>query len=206
MHYFNCFWQGALTGITLSLMLGTVFFSLIKNSIEFGYKSGIYIALGVVFCDSLYVLVALMSHSLSLFLKQYEFSLSIIGGTILIILGIFMLFQKKNNIDEGKIIKGKSKWYYFFNGFILNLVNPVNFLTVFGISNMLTIRFNYTIIDQIIYFGAMMLTIIATEVGISISASKIKSYITPTIMNRINQLSGIIFLIIGFKLGFGKFL
>ena len=55
MHTINCIWQGLATGFVLSMMLGTVFFALIRNSISFGYTTGVWIALGVILCDSMLI-------------------------------------------------------------------------------------------------------------------------------------------------------
>lgn len=203
MHLFHCIWQGSLTGISMSLMLGTVFFSLIKNSLAKGYQTGIYIGLGVIVCDAIYVIVSLLSHSFSIFLQEYKQTLSLIGGIILIISGIYMFIKAKPKEDTGKIYNNKSNWYYFFNGFVLNLINPINFLSVFAISSILTIRFNYTVQDKIIFFIAFLATVLLTEIGISYGASYIKKWITPVILKRINQVSAIVFIGIGIKLAFG---
>ncbi len=203
MHLFHCIWQGSLTGISMSLMLGTVFFSLIKNSLAKGYQTGIYIGLGVVACDAIYIVISLLSHSFSIFLQEYKQALSLIGGIILIISGIYMFIKAKPKEDTGTIYNHKGNWYYFFNGFILNLINPINFLSVFAISSFLTIRFNYTVQDKIIFFIAFLATVLLTEIGISYGASYIKKWITPFVLKRINQLSALVFVAIGIKLAFG---
>lgn len=203
MHLFHCVWQGSLTGISMSLMLGTVFFSLIKNSLAKGYKTGIYIGLGVVVCDAIYIVVSLLSHSFSILLQEYKQTLSLVGGILLIVSGIYMYIKAKPKEDTGKIYNNKGNWYYFFNGFILNLINPINFLSVFAISSFLTIRFNYTVQDKIIFFIAFLATVLLTEIGISYGASYIKKWITPVILKRINQVSAFVFISIGIKLAFG---
>ncbi len=205
MHYFNCIWQGILAGASLSLMLGTIFFSLLRNSIQHGYKTGFYIAAGVVGCDVLYVLVSLLSQDLVSLLKVYKMQISIIGGSVLIVSGIIMLIKSKPQVKEGKLLEThtKSNLYFFFNGFLLNLLNPINFFSIFGISVILTTEFNYNIKSQIVFFTACLSSVFLVEVLISYTANKIKKWITPLILRRINQVSGIVFIIIGAKLVFG---
>lgn len=205
MHYFNCIWQGVLAGASLSLMLGTVFFSLLRNSLQYGYTTGFFIAAGVVACDVIYVLISLLSHDLVSLLKLYQFQISIIGGGILIISGILMFIKAAPKVAEGKLIeaKSKSKLYFFFNGFLLNFLNPLNFLSMLALSTMLTVRFNYTINSQLVFFIACLCSIFIVEVLIAYGATKIKRWITPNILKRINQLSGIVFIVIGAKLAWG---
>jgi threonine/homoserine/homoserine lactone efflux protein len=83
MHFLTCSFQGFVTGIALSLMLGTVFFALIRNSLIYGYKTGVYIALGVIASDVIFISLALLSHGFAVFLKHYEQLISVVGGSIL---------------------------------------------------------------------------------------------------------------------------
>ncbi len=205
MHYFNCIWQGVLAGASLSLMLGTVFFSLLRNSLQYGYRTGFFIAAGVVACDVIYVLICLLSQDLVSLLKLYQFQISIIGGIILVISGILMLIKAAPKILEGKLIetKTKSNLYFFGNGFLLNFLNPLNFLSLLALSTMLNVRFNYNTNSQAVFFAACLFSIFIVEILIAYGATKIKRWITPNILKRINQLSGIVFIAIGIKLAWG---
>ncbi|MES2616448.1 MAG: LysE family transporter [Bacteroidota bacterium] len=206
MHLFHVIGEGLLTGAALSLMLGTVFFSLLRNSLQYGYKTGFYIASGVIVCDIMFIALALLSHQFALFLKTYQVTLSVIGGCILVIMGLIMFIKAApKTMSEGNLIEAKSSWYYFFNGFLLNLLNPVNFFSWLAISTMLTIRFNFTIVDKSYFFGASLVSIFAVEILIAVGASKIKRWITPLILKRINQISGLIFIGIGIKLALVAF-
>ena len=70
MHVINCILQGLLTGAILSIMLGTVFFSLIKNSLSSGFKTGVYIAIGVILCDVIFITLAILSTEFANFLEE----------------------------------------------------------------------------------------------------------------------------------------
>ncbi len=198
--------QGLFTGLTLSLMLGTVFFSLLRNSIQYGYKVGFYIAAGVVFCDSLYILVCLLSQEWVVVLKNYKFYIGIIGGGLLAISGVHMFFKASVPSQEGKLIgnfnKGKS--YFFINGFLLNLLNPMNFAGILAISTLLTVQFNYSTSQQTLFFVACLFSVFWVEVLIAYSAHRIKGKLTPRLLKRINQLSGIVFFGIGVRLILGE--
>jgi L-lysine exporter family protein LysE/ArgO len=64
--------SGATSGFVLSLMLGTVFFALIQNSIDYGFTTGIYIAAGVVVSDVLFISAALFGPAWYLPLKRIK--------------------------------------------------------------------------------------------------------------------------------------
>jgi L-lysine exporter family protein LysE/ArgO len=205
MHVFNCLWQGFLTGTVLSLMLGTVFFSLIRNSLRHGYRTGIYIALGVIVCDIIFITLGLLSHGFAVFLKTYETAISVVGGGVLAVMGLLMIINSKPKVQEGKEINPEknSPFYFFANGFLLNVLNPVNFFSWLAISSMLTIKYNYDIPDKVIFFTASLASIFIVEVLIAHFASKLKKLVTPMVLKRINQVSGLIFLILGLRLAIG---
>jgi threonine/homoserine/homoserine lactone efflux protein len=207
MHIFNCIWQGLTTGMVLSLMLGTVFFSLIRNSLKYGYYSGVYISLGVIVCDIMFISLAIASHGFAVFLKEYEMSISLTGGIVLMLMGLFMIIKAKPEVKEGKDLAPvkNSPYYYFANGFLLNVLNPVNFFSWLGISSMLTIKYDYDITDKVIFFSSSLVSIFIVEILIAHSATRLKNLVTPLVLKRINQISGTIFLLLGLRLALGFF-
>lgn len=205
MDELNCIWQGLLTGVVLSLMLGTVFFSLIRNSIEFGYKTGIFIAAGVIICDVMFISLALLSSGFAVFLKDYQNTISTVGGLILMAMGAYMFFKSKPASTEGKaFVSSKSSvLFYMGNGFLLNVLNPVNFFSWLAISSVLTIEYSYNMNQQLVYFSACLFSIFTVEIGIAYFASKLKKWMTDKVIQRINQISGIVFFLLGLKLVIG---
>jgi L-lysine exporter family protein LysE/ArgO len=202
MHLLNCILQGLLTGVILSLMLGTVFFSLIKNSVNSGYKTGIYIASGVILCDIIFIALAILSTEFAEFLKNNQNTISFLGGLVLLIMGISMFLKAKPKPDEGKIFTSSSKsaLYFIGNGFLLNVVNPVNFFSWLAISSLLKVKLDYEINDQVIYFSACLFSIFVVEIAIAYFASLLKKWMTDKVVQRINQVSGLVFFGVGIKL------
>ena len=82
---------GFLVGFMLCLTLGTVFFALIQNSVEHGYKSGFSIALGVIISDSILIFIALMGTSKLPNIPHFSFYTSLLGGILLIAMGLSSL-------------------------------------------------------------------------------------------------------------------
>lgn len=202
MHLINCILQGLLTGVILSLMLGTVFFSLIKNSLHSGYKTGIYIASGVILCDIIFIALAILSTEFAEFLKNNQNTISLLGGLVLLIMGISMFLNAKPKPDVGKTFQSSSKnvLYFIGSGFLLNVLNPVNFFSWLAISSLLKVKLNYQINDQVIYFTACLFSIFVVEIAIAYFASLLKKWMTDKVVQRINQISGLVFAGVGIKL------
>ncbi len=202
MHFIQCALEGLLTGLILSLMLGTVFFSLIRNSIAYGQTTGIYIALGVILCDLIFITLAIASSSFAELLNTFQNEVSIIGGSILCLMGISMFVKAQPKDTEGKLFESNKRMslYFIGSGFLLNAVNPVNFFSWLSISSVLRIKMHYNNHDLIIYFTACLISIFIVELGIAYSASKLKSIMSPLIVKRINQIAAIVFVGFGIKL------
>ena len=202
MHFVNCVLEGLLTGLVLSLMLGTVFFSLIRNSIAFGHRSGAFIALGVILCDVIFISLAIASSNFAQFLSTYQSEVSIIGGTVLIVMGAVMFFKATPKDTEGKLFEKQHKMtlYLVGTGFILNAVNPVNFFSWLSISSVLRIKMHYNNQDLILYFTACLFSIFIVELGIAYFASKLKNIMQAKTVKFINQIAAAVFVIVGIKL------
>lgn len=175
-------------------MLGTIFFYLIQNSIDNGFKSGIAIALGVIISDI--ILIALSS------LNQYiipaggttEIIVRIVGACLLIFIGLFSIFKKK----AATIYPSTKKMtipMYMINGFVLNIINPANFFMWIAISTTLHNSDDYTTTRMLVYFSGTILAIFLTEILISFGASRLKNILNEKTMIAINVGSGIAFLV-----------
>jgi threonine/homoserine/homoserine lactone efflux protein len=191
------------TGIVLSLMLGTVFFALIQNSVDYGYKSGVLIASGVIFSDILFISGALLGTSYLPNIPNLSFYTSLVGGGLLIVLGFISILKKDPKIAYPKTKLGNIV-YYFTTGFLLNVLNPVNFFFWVAIATKLTSE-NYTQTEKILFFVGCLLAIFSTEVGISFSASKLRKLFTAKVLRGINVVSGIVFVGFGIKLLYDAF-
>ena len=50
--------NGIVSGIVLAFLIGPVFFTIIQTSIERGFWSGVFVAIGVSLSDAFYILVS----------------------------------------------------------------------------------------------------------------------------------------------------
>jgi L-lysine exporter family protein LysE/ArgO len=193
--------EGFVTGMALSLMLGTVFFAILHNSVKYGWKTGMYIATGVIISDVGFILLAAGSTEFAGFLTKWNSEISLAGGLILVGLGLFMIFRRNVNM-ESQISgsRNKSRVYYAINGFLLNVINPVNFFFWLGISTVLTISFEYSFSQKLLFFFATLLAVFITETLIAWFASRISKWVSPGNLRRLNRITGTVFILAGLRL------
>lgn len=191
------------TGILLCLTFGTVFFSLMQNSVDNGYKSGLKIAFGVVVCDTLFVISALFGASFLPKIDGVELVLTLIGVVFLTAMGLVNIFKGTPRLAYPKTRFGNFV-YYFSTGFLLNGLNPINFISWVTLAALLRTKFHYTLGEQITFMVASLVAIFLTESVLAISAHKLKRFFTPRVATLFNRTTGIVFLLIAAQLAWTR--
>ncbi|RYD69432.1 MAG: LysE family translocator, partial [Sphingobacteriales bacterium] len=79
--------QGICAGILFSFLTGPVFFSMIKTSIEKGFKAGFALAIGVILSDVIFISFTIFSSRLVDINAEYNQYIGIIGGSFLFCIG-----------------------------------------------------------------------------------------------------------------------
>lgn len=190
----SSFFNGFGTGFILSMGLGTVFFYLVQNSIDNGFKSGLSIALGVIISDILLISISGLNAYIIPQGGTTEIIIRIIGASLLLFLGLFSIF-KKTAATIYPSTKKMTVPMYMVNGFVLNIINPANFFMWVTISATLNTSDGYTYFRQSIFFIGALGAIFLTEVLISFSASLLKKVLNEKTMSLINVVSGVAFLV-----------
>ncbi|KAB7730188.1 LysE family translocator [Rudanella paleaurantiibacter] len=184
---------GLLTGFLLCLTFGTVFFSLLQNSVDNGYRAGIKIAFGVVVCDMLFVASALFGTSYLPKIEGFDVLLTLIGVIFLVAIGLANLLKGTPRLAYPKTRFGNFL-YYFWTGFLLNGLNPINFITWVTLAAYLRNSLHYTLDRQIAFMAMSLVGIFLTESALALSAHKLKRLFTPRVVLNFNRITGIVFL------------
>lgn len=196
---------GLLTGILLCLTFGTVFFSLVQNSVDNGYRSGMKIAFGVVVCDAIFVFFAIFGTTLLPHIGNFEKWMAGAGIVFLLILGINNLVR-----NQPQIAYPKSKFgnfiFYFSTGFLLNGLNPVNFISWVTIATYVRSTLHYDLAQILSFFAASLVAIFLMESGIALSAHRLKKIFTPKRVRIFNQVTGIVFIGIACQIAYVTFI
>ncbi len=196
--------KGITFGLLLSISVGPVLFSVIKQSLNNGHKGGMAFVLGVSASDISLVLVSNIFTTLFNSLSEYKTEIGIAGCIFLVSLGIYFLFFKKVIVnEEGKQVFIFSKRAYariFLSGFFMNMLNPAVF--IFWITTS-TAVINHTIEQRIIIFTTCLALVLGLDVAKVMLAGKIRTRLTPHNIHIINRINGLILIGFGIALIWG---
>ena len=201
-------WESLLKGLTfgllLSLSVGPVLFSIIKQSLNNGHKGGIAFILGVSASDISLVLVSNIFTQLFNSLKVYKTEVGVAGCCFLVSLGIYFLFFKKVKVnEEGKqVFRFRRRDYakMFLSGYLMNTLNPAVF--IFWITTS-TAVINHTIRQRIIIFTTCLVWMLGADILKVMLAGKIRNRLTPHNIHILNRINGLILIVFGFALIWG---
>jgi threonine/homoserine/homoserine lactone efflux protein len=201
---FEALLKGISFGLLLSISVGPVLFSIIKQSLNNGYKGGMAFVIGVSASDVLLVLVSNIFTGLFNSLSDYKTEIGISGCIFLVSLGIYFLFFKKVKVnDAGKQVFQFRKRDYaqvFLSGFFMNILNPAVF--IFWITASAAV-INNSIQQRVIAFTTCLVFVLATDVAKVILAGKIRNRLTPHNIHILNRINGLILIVLGIAMIWG---
>ncbi len=194
----EAFIKGITLGLLLSISVGPVMFSVIKQSLNNGHKGGMAFIIGVAFSDIMLVLVSNVFTELFSSISEFKKEIGIAGSLFLIALGIYFIFFKKVHVnEEGKqsIMKFRKRDYIkiFLSGFLMNTLNPAIFL--FWITASTAFVAN-SINQRIVIFIICLAMVFASDIAKVMLAGKIRKKLTLHNILLINRLSGL--MLVGF--------
>ena len=196
--------KGITLGLLLSISVGPVLFSVIKQSLNNGHKGGMAFILGVSASDISLVLVSNFFTELFRSLSLHKKEIAIAGCVFLLSMGIYFLFFKKVKVnEEGKQVLAFRKRDYaqiFLSGYFMNTLNPAVFIFWVTVS---TAMLNHTIQQRIIIFITCLAVVFSADVAKVMLAGKIRNRLTPHNIHIINRINGIILIGFGIALIWG---
>jgi threonine/homoserine/homoserine lactone efflux protein len=187
------FFYGLFTGLLLSLMLGTVFFCLVQNSITNGFKSGIFISTGVIISDIILIVLSYFNAYLFPSGGTTELIVRICGAVFLLIMGIGNLRSHKKVLFPQA--DSKSPFILGSKGFMLNILNPANYFSWLAVAATLGNVLHFSNSQRWLYYAGALCSIFGMEMLISYGAFWLKKYISATFLQRLDMVLGIVFII-----------
>ncbi|TAE75596.1 MAG: LysE family translocator [Bacteroidetes bacterium] len=195
------FYTGVIYGLFLAILIGPVFFALIRTSIDNGFKSGVFLALGIAISDSFAASVVYLGIKDFTENSFFQAGMGIVGGSIMLIFGLIPFF-KKRNVSYESLEKKKSKNFllYTLEGIILNSINPFVYIFWVGIWGKVLLQYQYTGIEVWIFMLGLITIVLTTDILKAYLAHKITKYITPQLLSWIDKGTGIALIIFGIRL------
>ena len=112
-------------GFFTAFIMGPVFWVLLETSITKGFKAAVAFDLGVMFADVCFIGICYLGSFQLLEDEQNKQGLFVLGGTILLLYGIFSWINRaKKNKDQPDIQESKENYFGLAaKGFAINILN-----------------------------------------------------------------------------------
>ncbi len=196
--------KGFTLGLLLSISVGPVIFSIVKQSLNSGHRGGMAFVFGVSASDISLVLVSNVFTELFGYLVKHKEFIGIAGSVFLISMGVFFLFFKKVKVDDSGIlvapVRKRDFAKIFLSGYFMNTLNPAVF--IFWLTTSTTL-ITLSIQNRIVAFVTCLAFVLTTDILKVMMAQKIRKKLTPHNIQLLSRINGMILLGFGIVLLWG---
>ena len=207
--------NGIVFGIIISFMLGPAFFILLETSIKKGFKAAVFLDLGILLSDAIYLLAAFfVAEKINIWLTTNSF-VKYIAGSVFITLGITFIYKnliqiKKTNVaarnvKEIEAVKTNIIIYPFqliIKGLGLNAINPGVLIFWIAASTYATKELNLGDLQLISFFGITLLTMFIVDILKIYFSSRLKEKLNNKVLSIIGMLIGCLMVFFGVAICF----
>lgn len=201
---FEALLKGLTFGLILSISVGPVLFSIIKQSLNNGHRGGMTFVLGVSASDITLVLICNIFTELFISISHHETEIRISGCIFLITMGLFYLFFKKVKLNPGGQpglnFRKRDYAQTFLSGYLMNTLNPSVFIFWIYVSTQVV---GHTIGERTVAFITCLVWMLGTDVLKVFLAGKIRNRLTPHNIHILNKINGALLIIFGIALVWG---
>ena len=197
---FEAILQGIGAGILFSFLTGPVFFSMIKTSIEKGFKAGFSLAIGVVFSDIIFIVLTLFGAQFVDYNSAFNQYAGIIGGIFLFGVGLYYIFSKVEvNYEVSETIKIKKR-NYIIKGFLMCLLSPSTLMFWIMVGGIISVQLHYNMSEKVAFFIVAMITQLSVDCLKTYYAAKLRYRIKEKSIQNLNKIAGVVILIFAIRL------
>ncbi len=200
---------GWFIGIIIAMPVGPVAVLTVKRTLHAGWPVGVATGMGAATADMIYAAIAAFGvYAIQDFLIQYQYSLRMIGGVVLALVGARMLWQKATipqpnpkadaplpeKIDDNvhRLMRG------FATGLVITLTNPLTLMAFLAILANFGLSGKMSSYKTALVFTAGALAGAATWwMSLVGAVSLIKTRLSETLVAKINSVLAVILVLAG---------
>jgi threonine/homoserine/homoserine lactone efflux protein len=196
--------KGLALGLMLSISVGPVIFTILKQSINNGHKGGLAFIAGVSASDITIVIICNLFTQILDDLLDYKVVIGIAGSILLIVFGVYVTFFKKLPVNIAGAQVNEMRTHHYIkislSGYFMNLLNPsvIGFWLLTSTSLLVHSR-NY----RLVVFLSCLILVATLDIVKVFAAGRIRQRLTPHNIHIINRVSGMILIAFGLALIWG---
>lgn len=186
-------------GFFTAFIMGPVFWVLLETSITKGFKAAVAFDLGVMFADVCFIGVCYLGSFQLLEDEQNKQGLFVLGGTILLLYGLFSWINRnKKSKDQPEIVESKENYFGLaVKGFAINILNVGVFIFWGGITIVSSPASGKSFTTFILFFSIVLLSYFLTDLLKISVANRFKSLLTGKGIVIVNSIISLILVISG---------
>ena len=200
--------EGLALGFILTLSVGPVIFTIIKQSLNNGKEGGLSFVAGVWISD---ILLVVLSNAFSEWVTAvltYKQAIGYTGSVFLIAMGVYYVFFKKVTLradSSANTTRFRKRDFakLAISGFAINTLNPS--VIFFWLINATAFAATHNLKQRVIIFSICLGVNIAADIAKVAMAGKLRDKLNLRNMTIINKLSGTILIGFGLALIYGSY-
>ena len=189
-------------GFFTAFIMGPVFWVLLETSITKGLKAAVAFDLGVMFADVCFIGVCYLGSFQLLEDEQNKQGLFVLGGTILLLYGLFSWINRAKKNKENLDLQ-ESKENYFglaVKGFAINILNVGVFIFWGGVTIVSSPASGKSFTRFVLFFSIVLLSYFITDLLKISVANRFKTLLTGKGIVIVNSIISLILVVSGIVL------
>ena len=186
-------------GFFTAFIMGPVFWVLLETSITKGFKAAVAFDLGVMFADVCFIGICYLGSFQLLEDDQNKQGLFVLGGTILLLYGLFSWINRnKKSKDQPEIQESKENYFGLAaKGFAINILNVGVFIFWGGVTIVSSPASGKSFTSFVLFFSIVLLSYFITDLLKISVANRFKSLLTGRGIVIVNSVVSLILIVSG---------
>ena len=186
-------------GFFTAFIMGPVFWVLLETSITKGFKAAVAFDLGVMFADVCFIGICYLGSFQLLEDEQNKQGLFVLGGTILLLYGLFSWINRNNKSkDQPEIQESKENYFGLAaKGFAINILNVGVFIFWGGVTIVSSPASGKSFTSFVLFFSIVLLSYFITDLLKISVANRFKSLLTGKGIVIVNSIVSLILIVSG---------
>ena len=186
-------------GFFTAFIMGPVFWVLLETSITKGFKAAVAFDLGVMFADVCFIGICYLGSFQLLEDDQNKQGLFVLGGTILLLYGLFSWINRdKKSKDQPEIQESKENYLGLAaKGFAINILNVGVVIFWGGVTIVSSPASGKSFTSFVLFFSIVLLSYFITDLLKISVANRFKSLLTGKGIVIVNSIVSLILIVSG---------